>query len=256
MINNCTLFHGNCFDILPKLDVVADAVISDPPFGITEADWDKAPPLDTMWTLLDAKTKPTANFVMFGCGKFSINLVNSKYRWYRYDLIWVKNNKVGFLNANTQPMRSHEQILVFGRSGFRAAATYQPVKTPGGRAFTTRTRTRQGGVYPASTYMSESDGMRHPCSVLSFDNDRGNNQTGLSLHPTQKPLALMEWLVRTYTNEGDVVLDPFMGSGTTGVACAKLNRRFIGIERESNFFEMAADRIRALQLGNLFADAS
>jgi site-specific DNA-methyltransferase (adenine-specific) len=102
-IGNCVLYHGDCFDILPKLDCRADAVISDPPFGITACDWDILIPLARFWDMVDRKTKPTANFVLFGCGRFSVDLINSKYRWYRYDLIWHKNNKVGFLNANLMP---------------------------------------------------------------------------------------------------------------------------------------------------------
>jgi site-specific DNA-methyltransferase (adenine-specific) len=196
-----------------------------------------------MWELVDYKTKPTANFVMFGCGCFAIDLVNSKYRWYRYDLVWQKNNKVGFLNANKMPMRNHEQVLVFGRPGFQESATYNPVKTPGGRPFVKKTRVRQGGVYPASSYTSESDGSRHPCTVLAFDHDRYKDEQR-GFHPTQKPLALMEWLVKSYTNEGDLVIDPFMGSGTTGVACAKLNRRFLGIEQKTEYFETAVERIK------------
>jgi site-specific DNA-methyltransferase (adenine-specific) len=127
-IGNCTLYQGDCFDILPKLDVTADAIISDPPFGITSCDWDKAFSLARMWDLFDCKTKQTANFVLFGCGKFSVDLINSKYGWYRYDLIWAKNNKCGFLNANLMPMRNHESILVFGRPGIQKAATYNPQK--------------------------------------------------------------------------------------------------------------------------------
>jgi site-specific DNA-methyltransferase (adenine-specific) len=132
-IGDIALYCGDCFDILPELDVTADAVISDPPFGITACDWDVMPPLARFWDMCDRRTTPTANFVLFGCGRFSIDLVNPKYRWYRYDLIWHKNNKCGFLNANRMPMRNHESIMVFGRPGFKEAATYNPQKTPGGR---------------------------------------------------------------------------------------------------------------------------
>ena len=132
IIGDCTLYQGDCFDILPKLDIEADAVISDPPFGITACDWDVVFSLARFWDLLDRRSKQSANFVLFGCGKFSIDLVNSRYNWYRYDLIWAKNNKVGFLNANLMPMRNHEQILVFGRPGFQKAAAYNPQKIGGG----------------------------------------------------------------------------------------------------------------------------
>jgi site-specific DNA-methyltransferase (adenine-specific) len=240
-IGGCILYQGDCFDILPKLDITADAVISDPPFGITDCDWDVAPPLARFWGTVEAKAKPMANFVLFGCGRFSVDLVNSKYLWFRYDLIWHKNNKCGFLNANKMPLRNHESIMVFGQPGFQKAATYNPVKSAGGRLGVRNTRHSKEGVYPTmQDYTSVSDGNKHPCSVLPFDSDRAKGH-----HPTQKPLSLMEFLIKSYTNEGDLVIDPFMGSGTTGVACARLGRRFIGIEREANYYETAIERIKA-----------
>ena len=141
-------------------------------------------------------------------------------------------------------MRNHESILIFTQPGNCKASTYNPQKTQGGKAGI-RCVKRRGGVYHCiDGHETYYDGTQHPCSVLSFDHDRGNAQK----HPTQKPVALMEWLVKTYTNEGDTVIDPFMGSGTTGVACAKHNRRFIGIEREKQYFDTAAKRIREEKL--------
>jgi len=241
-LGNCYLYHGDCFAILPKLDYACDAVISDPPYGITACDWDIMPPLPRFWEMIEYRTKPTANFVLFGCGKFTVDLVNSKYRWFRYDLVWTKNNKAGFLNANLQPMRNHESILVFGRPGFQKASTYNPQKTPGGKS-RKQIINRQSGVYAVNGgFIHESDGTQHPGSVLPFKNDKDKTK---GLHPTLKPLALMEWLVNTYTNEGDTIIDPFMGSGTTGIACARHNRRFIGIEKEQQYFDKAAKRICA-----------
>ena len=103
-IGNSMLFCGNCFDVLPTLNIQADAIISDPPYGVTDCDWDCSIPLDSFWAMLEERMKPSANVVLFGCGKFSFNLIHSKKRWYRYDLVWAKNKKVGFLNANLQPM--------------------------------------------------------------------------------------------------------------------------------------------------------
>ena len=247
-IGGCTLYHGDCFSILPKLDIAADAIISDPPYGITACEWDILPPLGRFWEMVERKTKPTANIVLFGCGRFAVDLINSKYVWYRYDLIWQKNNKVGFLNANKMPMRNHESILVFGRPGFCKEATYNPQKTPGGRAGIRRPpadiKHKKSCVYRDVPYTdSVSDGTLHPCSILSFKSDKNNNN---GLHPTLKPLALMKWLIKTYTNEGDMVIDPFMGSGTTGVACAKLGHRFIGIEREETYYGTALKRIQEI----------
>jgi site-specific DNA-methyltransferase (adenine-specific) len=241
-IGNCTLYCGDSYSILPKLKIEADAIISDPPYGITSCDWDQALQLPMFWDMINNSAKISANIVLFAAGHFMIDLVNSKYRWFRYDLIWVKNNKVGFLNANKQPLRSHEYILVFGRSGERANATYNPVKKEGGNSYTRRHNIDKNSVYPARSYTTISDGKRHPSSVLNFKSDKNF----LKLHPTLKPLALMEFLVSSYSNKNDIIIDPFMGSGTTGIACQKLGRRFIGVEKEEQFFDIAVKRMKEL----------
>jgi site-specific DNA-methyltransferase (adenine-specific) len=236
-IGNITLYCGDCFSVLPKLNIESDAVISDPPFGITDCDWDNRIPLDSFWNMVVNRTKQSANVVLFACGKFTVDLVNSKRQWYRYDLVWHKSKKVGFLWANKMPMRNHEAILVFNRPGFFKAATYNPQKTPGGKVCR-KTRNHRSHVYrDKGKYTHISDGTIHPSSVLPFSNECG-------LHPTQKPLALMEFLVRSYSNKNDIVIDPFMGSGTTGVACINTGRAFIGIERNKTYFDIACERIK------------
>jgi site-specific DNA-methyltransferase (adenine-specific) len=238
IINDCTLYCGDCFKVLAGLDLKADAVISDPPFGITGCDWDHRIPFDSFWNVVESQTNQLANFVLFACGKFTVDLINSKRKWYRYDLVWQKSKKCGFLWANKMPMRNHELILVFNRPGFFRSSTYNPQKTPGGKKGSIKTINHRSSVYEnKGEYVHVSDGTMHPCSILPFNSEFGQ-------HPTQKPLALMEFLIRSYTNEGDLVIDPFMGSGTTGIACAKHNRRFIGIERNAEYFETAAKRIR------------
>jgi len=237
-IGDATLYHGDCFRVLPRLDIKTDAVISDMPFGITNIDWDQAPPLDALWNMLERRTKQSGNFVLFSAGKFTVDLISSRRNFYRYDLVWAKSRKCGFLNANLQPMRAHESILVFVRPGFFRVATYNPQKEPGGKTRIT-TRNHKSSVYDNKgehTHVN-TDGLIHPCSVLPFSSETGH-------HPTQKPLALMEWLVKTYTNEGDTVLDMFCGSGTTGVACINTNRKFVGIERDERYFDIAVERIR------------
>jgi site-specific DNA-methyltransferase (adenine-specific) len=236
-IENATLICGDCFDVLPTLNVKFDAVISDPPFGITDCDWDNPIPLDSFWNMVESQMKQSANVVLFGCGKFTVDLVNSKRKWYRYDLVWQKSKKVGFLWANKMPMRSHESILVFNRPGFFKAATYNPQKTPGGKIGIKKINHRSSVYKDKGEYTHTLDGTVHPCSVLPFTSEIGQ-------HPTQKPLALMEFLVRSYTNENDIVIDPFMGSGTTGVACVRVGRSFIGIERDRKYFDTACQRIR------------
>ena len=242
-IGNAMLYCADCFDVLPKLDITVDAVISDPPFSCTACKWDVKIDLTRLWEMLDRVTKPTANFVMFGCGKFSINLINSKYRWYRHDLIWAKNNKVGFLNANLQTMRNHESILIFGRPGFCKRATYNAQKIPGGRASGVKTVNHRSSVYrDHGEYVHTADGTLHPGSVLSFKSEKNSG-----LHPTLKPVALMEWLVKTYANDGETVIDPFMGSGTTAVACVNTGRAFVGVEQDTRYFAIAVERVKKAQ---------
>jgi site-specific DNA-methyltransferase (adenine-specific) len=191
------------------------------------------------WDMVVNRSKSSANIVLFAAGRFMIDLINSKYRYYRYDLVWAKSSPVGFLNANKQPMRSHEHILVFGQSGARSSATYNPLKSDGQPY--KKKHYNSDGVYPSRSYVTNSNGERYPCSVLHYDHDK--SQLG-NIHPTLKPLGLLEFLVAAYSNENDVVIDPFMGSGTTGVACRNLGRRFIGVERERSFFETAVKRIQ------------
>ena len=241
-IGSCTLYQGDAFDIFPELECDSiDAVLTDPPYGITAEEWDKAPPLDSMWQWFDAITKATANFVMFAAGKFTMDLSVSNRKWYRYDLVWVKNNRLGFLNANKQPMRAHEHILVFGRPGFREEATYNPIKTPSGAKPGTERKVKmsESGIYRNKGCVRISDGTVHPCSILRFTSVPVNKRH----HSTQKPIKLMKRLLKTYTNEGNTVFDPFAGSGTTALACLLLGRRCVAIEKEPKYFDIMCKRI-------------
>jgi site-specific DNA-methyltransferase (adenine-specific) len=238
-IGNATLYLGDSFKILPKLDVVADAVITDMPYGVTDCEWDVKIPLDTFWKMVEPLTKPTANFILFSCGRFTFDLYNSNPELFRYDLVWQKSKKVSFLNANHRPMRNHESVLVFIRPGFIQKATYNAQKTAGGRV-RTQIKNRKSSVYrDTGEYTHTSDGLQHPCSVLQFKSEMGKG-----IHPTLKPVDLMEFLVQSFTNENDIVLDPFMGAGSTAIACIKHNRRFIGIEKDKKFFDVAVKRIK------------
>jgi len=265
-IGNATLYHGDCFNVLESLeDGSIDNVISDPPYATesfgkcTACEWDKPVPLNEFWKLIQRKTKPSANIVLFGNMKLAYDLIDTNKEGFRYDLVWAKNNRVGFFNANLQPLRSHENVLLFcNKPGNMLASTYNPQKTYGGRLFVERTATRkEGGVYPPrKAYTSRcADGMTHPHSILSFDHDRGCNLPEKCLHPTMKPLQLLRWLILSYSNPGDVILDPFMGSCTTGEAAVRLGRRFIGIERERQYFDISCRRLEAIQQeANLLPD--
>ena len=250
--NFATLYRGDAFEILPTLnDGEIDMVASDPPYAAesfggkcTACDWDTPVDLPALWQLVNRKTKPSANIVLFGNMKFAFDLIDSNQKGFRYDLCWCKNNRVGFFNANLQPLRAHENILVFGKPGGMVTSTYNAIKVPGGRPRVNRVKSRKsGGVYPASQvpHTTISDGDVNPISVLAFDKD--TRQPHWCAHPTQKPESLLGYLLMLYSNENDLILDPFMGSCTTGSAAMKLNRRFIGIEKEKEFFDISCRRL-------------
>ena len=241
-IGSVTLILGDCFNVLSKLEIECDAVISDMPYAITDCKWDKPIPLDKFWDMVERITKPTANIVLFGCGKFSHELYNSNPDWYRYDMVWAKTKKCGHLNANLQPMRNHESIHVFIRPGYVKKAVYNPQKALGGRVGVKTINHRSSVYRDTGEYTHISDGFMHPSSILYFKSETGQ-------HPTQKPLGLLEFLVRSYTKETEIVVDPFMGSGTTGVACVRTDRKFIGIEQDPQYFEIACERIKKAYMG-------
>jgi site-specific DNA-methyltransferase (adenine-specific) len=222
---------------LPAASV--DAVIVDPPYGTTDLAWDVAPPLAEWWAEINRITKERAIVAVFSAQPFTSEVIAANRRHYRYELIWSKTKAVGFLDANRRPLRAHENILIFARRFM--GSIYNPQKTPG-KPY----RSKHGGGRASRHYRSHqkietiNTGDRHPKSVLQFAHDRGG------IHPTQKPVALIEWLVKSYTNPGDVVFDGYMGSGTTGEACMRQGRRFIGVELDRGYFNHARRRITSL----------
>lgn len=239
------LMLGDCLDRMAEIpDGSVDAVICDPPYGTTACAWDSVIPLEPMWAHLKRVTKPNAAIVLTASQPFTSALVMSNPKMFRYALVWDKVNRyTGALNANRMPMRRHEDILVF----YRAQPTFNKQYRPGKpyRAHNTKGH----GKHTAHGHGKDSrvtinDGRHNPCSVIEVC---GDNKTGAGLHPTQKPVALMEYLIRTYTNPGETVLDPTMGSGTAGVACVNTGRRFIGIERDASYFAIAERRIADAQ---------
>lgn len=215
-----------------------DAVIADPPYGTTRNAWDAVIPLEQMWEQLRRIVKPGGAIVFTASQPFSSALVMSNPGWFRHDWVWRKNKATGHLNAKRAPMRQHEGIYVF----CERAPTYHPQMTDGHRpvnAFYTR---RNGDNYGAGTKSAGGGATtRYPRSVIDFA--VVNNDDPGRTHPTQKPLEMMEYLVLTYTNPGDVVLDFAMGSGTTGVACANTGRLFVGMENDADHFATADARI-------------
>lgn len=217
-----------------------DLILTDPPYGTTRCKWDTVIPYDPMWQECLRVAKPNAAILLFGSGMFTANtMLSAPKNLWRYNLIWHKTTSTGFLNANKMPLRAHEDIMVF----YSKLPVYNPQKTTGHtRKVSTAKHKRNSkkpdiyGDYELSTYDSTE---RFPTSVLTFKTDKQKE----ALHPTQKPVALLENLIKTYSNEGDTVLDFAMGSGSTGIACINTGRGFAGIEKDPKRFDDAKLRI-------------
>ncbi len=246
------LFHGDCLDRMSEIESgTVDLILCDLPYGTTQCKWDVIIPFEPLWEQYKRIAKPNAAIVLFGAEPFSSHLRLSNLKLFKYDIIWDKVKGVGFLNAKKQPLRNHEIVSVF----YKKQCTYNPQKTTGHNLKkSSRGKHLQTDVYGQmkNDYVYSSS-ERYPRSIQVFSTDTQNS----SLHPTQKPVALCEYLIRTYTNEGETVLDNTMGSGTTGVACVNTGRYFIGIEQEEKYFLVAQERIAeaaAYQQQNLFKE--
>ena len=232
------LHLGDCLDVMQDIpDGSVDMVMTDPPFGTTACKWDSVIPFEPMWAQLKRITKPSGAIVLMASQPFTSALVMSNVGMFRYDLKWIKTQATGFYNANRMPLRAHEDIIVF----YQSLPSYNPQKTAGEPYVQKRGSASE--VYQGkdlSVTVNET-GMRHPLSWRVFQRDADKT------HPTQKPVALMEYLIKTYTNPGETVLDFTCGSGTTGVAAANTGRRFIGIEMDADYFTIAQARIQKAQ---------
>lgn len=237
------LLHGDCLEQLKTLpDASVDMVLTDPPYGTTACKWDAVIPFEPMWNEMNRVTKQNGAMVFTASQPFTSALVMSNLKAFRYSLVWDKVNKyTGALNANRMPLKRHEDVCVFYRSlptynkQHREGKPFKSSNTNGHGAYT------QYGVKRERRF-TVNDGRHNPCSVLEIP---GDNKKELGLHPTQKPVALLEYLIKTYTLPGETVLDFTMGSGSTGVACVNTGREFIGIERDDKYFEIAKRRIEA-----------
>lgn len=227
------LANADCLEAMSWIpDGKVDMVLCDLPYGTTACKWDTVIPFEPLWRHYKRVCKANAAIVLTASQPFTSALVMSGASEFKYQWVWEKEAGTGLLNAKKQPLRSHEDVLVFYRS--------QPVYNPQweiGKPYVCKKGGETDVYNKSGTVVTESDGRRYPKTILRFQRDRNK------LHPTQKPVALMEYLIRTYTNEGDIVLDNCMGSGTTGVACVNLNRRFIGIEKDATYYELAKNRI-------------
>ena len=243
MIN---LMQGDCLERMREIpDGSVDMVLTDPPYGTTACKWDSIIPLEPMWEQLKRVIKPNGAIVMTAAQPFTTTLIASNIKNFAHSWVWNKRFAANFVQAKRQPLKDHEDVLVFSMNGKQPFYNPQmikrdePIKKGGNK---------QSKAIPiARTEASEKFGasgktydLKHPTTVTSLN---FSVRDGRGLHPTQKPIALLEYLIKTYTNEGDTVLDFTMGSGSTGVACLNLNRKFIGIEKDENYFNIATQRI-------------
>ena len=234
---------GDCLALMNDIPSGSiDLILCDLPYGTTACKWDTVIPFEPLWAQYRRIAKRNAAIVLTASQPFTSALVMSNLRDFRYSLVWDKVNKyTGYANANKMPMRRHEDILIF----YGALPTFNKQYRQG-RPFVSRS-TGGAGQHMGRTGLPEdrqtvNTGLHNPCSIIDI---KGDNKREAGLHPTQKPVALMEYLIRTYSNEGDTVLDNCMGSGTTGVSAKRLNRKFIGIERDETYFNIAKKRIES-----------
>lgn len=228
------LIHGDCLEVMKSIpNGSVDLILCDLPYGTTRNKWDSVIPFDKLWA--EYKRVCSGAVVLTAAQPFTSALIMSNLSWFKQSLVWKKNIASNFLNANRQHLSRHEDVIVFAKK--------QPVFNKQMLNGSPYVQKRKGKDDSGDNYGRVNKridtinvGVRNPISVLEFDREVG-------LHPTQKPVALMEYLIRTYTNEGETVLDNCMGSGTTGVACMNTGRRFIGIEKDDEYFEIAKKRI-------------
>ena len=241
------LYNANCFDVFPDIpDNSIDLVLCDPPYGTTACKWDSIIPLEPMWEQLKRVVTPRGAIVLTASQPFTSTLVLSNPQMWKYEWVWEKEQGSMPMQAPYQPIKVHETLQVFSQSASsyssKGSMSYYP-QMASGKPYKASQR-KSGNIEfhtdPSGDHFKDNEGTRYPRSVQFAPTQRG-------FHPTQKPVSLMEYLIKTYTNEGETVLDFAMGSGTTGVACGNLNRKFIGIEKdtEHGYFDIATQRVEA-----------
>lgn len=240
-------YNGDCLEIMPTFPNQSfDAIIADLPFGTTQCKWDSVIDLPKLWEQYKRLIKPNGVIVLFAQTPFDKVLGCSNLDWLRYEWIWEKTQATGFLNAKKMPMKAHENILLY----YDKLPKYNPQKTTGHKPINSYTKradvqnktTLYGKVDKDVSGGGETD--RYPRSVLKFSSDKQKTKLDGTIHPTQKPVALMEYLIKTYTDEGDLILDNVAGSGTTGLAAKNLNRNYVMVEKELEFYNIILKRLQ------------
>lgn len=233
------IINGECIEEMSKLtEESIDLILCDLPYGTTQCKWDSIIPFDKLWEQYERIIKPNGAIVLTASQPFTSNLVMSNLKLFRYSLVWEKSKSTGYLNSKKMPMRSHEDILVF----YKSLPTYNPQMIEG-TPYDKGVAHRPTDVYreqKGEIHVKNETGLRYPRSVQYF---KTAESEGKVYHPTQKPVSLMKWIIKTYTNENDVVLDNCIGAGTTAIAAIQTNRRYIGIELDSNYYKITLERI-------------
>ncbi len=255
-MSSARLIHGDCIEEMQKLineDIEVDMILTDIPYGTTKCKWDNIIPFDPMWDCIRGLSHERTPTLLFGNEPFSSRLRLSNIKCYKYDWVWNKENSTNFLSGKYMPFKPLEYISVF----YRKAPTFNPIRRPktidydGSRTSESDKKIRTipnevAGTGVANRYYVD-DGYRHPINLITFNSQSKECNNFNRVHPTQKPVDLLEYLIKSYTNEGDLVLDFTMGSGSTGVACQNLNRRFIGIELDEDYYNIAVERVNNRQ---------
>lgn len=238
-----SLMQGDCLELMREIPSGSvDMILCDLPYGTTQNKWDSVIPFELLWAEYWRVLKKNGTVVLTAAQPFTSALVVSQPKAFKYQWVWEKSKVTGVLNAKKQPLRNHEDLLVF----YRQQPTYHPqgvescsIRANTGRSSSGKSSGNYGAITQTEDGTYEQTQTGYPRSVLKMPSE------GKTVHPTQKPVALMEYLIKTYTNEGETVLDNCMGSGTTGVACVRTGRNFIGIERDEGYFQIAQYRIEA-----------
>ena len=233
MLNLNQVYNGDCLELMRDIDDQSiDMILCDLPYGKTACKWDTVIPFEPLWKEYKRIIKPNGAIVLTACQPFTSQLIMSNPKMFRYEWIWEKNNSTGFLDANRKPLRIHENICVF----YKKLPIYNPQGLIYKNVKKKTNRKRLTDVYRGFKLEYISKGYNYPKTVLKFKSERG-------LHPTQKPVALFEYLIKTYTNEGDLVLDNCAGAGTTAIAAINSNRNYILIEKDNNYYNLCKKRI-------------
>lgn len=239
------LVHADCFDVFPYIaDKSVNLILCDLPYGTTACKWDSILPFDKLWKEYERIIADNGAIVLTASQPFTSALVMSNPKMFKYEVIWEKDKASNFMLAKKQIQKYHESILVF----YKSNCTFNPImwdadklSNIGGKA----DKLKKGGITGDSKigFYIPTSTLRYPKSVLKFNTPKSNDKDNKCLHPTQKPLELMKYLVKTYSNEDDVVMDNCMGSNTTGLACKELNRQYIGIEKDKNYYDVSVSRV-------------